>query len=263
MKKLKFIWLIFICYFIAGCEETFDWNSQGLSEPLLVVDALLTNESKQHEVRLSLTKDNLNQPFSSVEDALVFINDGENTFQLTHDQDRPGTYLTDPMRALFGKIYTLYIVYNENEYAAFATSSFGSPIEPLVTSETEDGLVEYLYQESTSPSMMELQVRYPGNFNATEPDINAFYYTLDVIDINKVFAPDRETITFPKGSQVLRKKYSLTENHQDFLRSLLSETEWRGGLFDVAPGNVNTNLSEGAVGYFAVSMVTTEIITVE
>jgi hypothetical protein len=35
----------------------------------------------------------------------------------------------------------------------------------------------------------------------------------------------------------------------------MAETEWRGGLFDVQPGNVRTNLSEGAVGYFAVSQV--------
>jgi hypothetical protein len=35
----------------------------------------------------------------------------------------------------------------------------------------------------------------------------------------------------------------------------MAETEWRGGLFDVQPGNVRTNLSEGAVGYFSVSAV--------
>jgi hypothetical protein len=47
----------------------------------------------------------------------------------------------------------------------------------------------------------------------------------------------------------------MNEAHAAFIRTLLSETEWRGGLFDVQPGNVQTNLSEGAVGYFAVSTV--------
>jgi hypothetical protein len=36
---------------------------------------------------------------------------------------------------------------------------------------------------------------------------------------------------------------------------MLSETEWRGGVFDVQRDNVSTNLSEGAVGFFAVATV--------
>ena len=258
MRILINILLIIAINSLLSCEETFEWQTNGQDNPILVVEGLLTNERKQHEVRLSLTKENLNLPFVAVDDAFVFINDGDNTFQLAHDAAHPGIYRTDSMRALFGKIYTLFIVHDGNEYAAFATSSFGSPIEPLETIETEDDQLKLVYQESNTPSMMELEVRFPGNMDAVEPDINAFYYTLDVIDINKVFAPDQEEIVFPKGSQITRKKYSLTENHQDFLRSLLSETDWRGGIFDVAPGNVNTNLSQGAVGYFAVSMVTTE-----
>ena len=44
---------------------------------------------------------------------------------------------------------------------------------------------------------------------------------------------------------------------------MLSETEWRGGLFDVKRANVITNLSEGAVGFFAVSTVVTDTTTVD
>ena len=36
------------------------------------------------------------------------------------------------------------------------------------------------------------------------------------------------------------------------------ESEWRGGLFDVERGNITTNLSEGAIGYFAASTVITD-----
>jgi hypothetical protein len=44
---------------------------------------------------------------------------------------------------------------------------------------------------------------------------------------------------------------------------VLSETEWRGGAFDVQRENVPTNLSKGAIGFFAVSTVLsdTTIIT--
>jgi hypothetical protein len=44
---------------------------------------------------------------------------------------------------------------------------------------------------------------------------------------------------------------------------MLMETEWRGGIFDVQHGNVITNLSSGAIGYFAASTVVTDTIFIE
>jgi hypothetical protein len=38
------------------------------------------------------------------------------------------------------------------------------------------------------------------------------------------------------------------------------ETEWSGGVFDVQHGNVNTNLSNGALGFFGVCMVVIDTI---
>jgi hypothetical protein len=81
------------------------------------------------------------------------------------------------------------------------------------------------------------------------------YYSLNTIDVGEMFKPEQEQVVFPEGTVVHRKKYSMNEAHAAFIRTLLSETEWRGGLFDVQPGNVQTNLSEGAVGYFAASTV--------
>ena len=54
---------------------------------------------------------------------------------------------------------------------------------------------------------------------------------------------------------MLRRKYSMSQDMQEFYRTFLAETQWRGSPFDVQKGNVATNLSEGAIGYFAVSTV--------
>ncbi|MEQ8425482.1 MAG: hypothetical protein RIA63_12280, partial [Cyclobacteriaceae bacterium] len=64
--------------------------------------------------------------------------------------------------------------------------------------------------------------------------------------------------TFPENAVVIRKKFSVSPGYQSFLRSILSETEWRGGVFDVQRANAATNLTEGAIGYFAVSTVVTD-----
>jgi hypothetical protein len=85
---------------------------------------------------------------------------------------------------------------------------------------------------------------------------------LHSFDAVQIFSPDKEKIYFPKNTTIIQKKYSLSNEHAEFIRSLLFETEWRGGFFDVEAFNVSTNLSEGAVGYFGVSTVLTDTIEV-
>jgi hypothetical protein len=89
------------------------------------------------------------------------------------------------------------------------------------------------------------------------------YYTLNNEDVNKAFGPDRQVIRFPVGTTIIRKTYSLSVEHQQFLRSLLMETDWRGGLFDVQAGNVNTNITNGAKGFFGVCMVVSDTTVVQ
>jgi hypothetical protein len=78
-----------------------------------------------------------------------------------------------------------------------------------------------------------------------------------------MYKPDKEIFQFPKGTTVIRRKYSVSDAYRAFLRSMLSETEWRGGVFDVQRSNVTTNLSEGAVGFFAVCSVVADTTVVE
>jgi hypothetical protein len=130
-----------------------------------------------------------------------------------------------------------------------------------------DTLYTYTYIESLAPTMSE--VFYDWSSNTNYCDINGFctaeqiYYTLNNVDVNQAFKPEQQVIKFPPGTKIIRKTYSLTEEHQEFLRSLLMETEWRGGIFDVQPGNVNTNLTNGAKGFFAICMVKSDSLTVQ
>lgn len=252
-----------------GCEEAQDFEVELSSSKLLVVESIITNENKQHQVKLSETFDDFNSPAPPVEDAFVALLELNGTdttvFVLTPDPDRPGVYLTDSLRAIFGRFYILFINTESKEYFAFATAALGAPLEPLLLEEQDDGLMEYIYEESAEPSMMEIFINWeePEADAPIAKEIHAFFYTLDVIDVNKIFAPDKEKVIFPKGAMLFRRKYGLTKDHQNFLRSLLSEIDWRGGPFDVAQGNVKTNMSEGAIGYFAVSMVQTDETIVE
>jgi hypothetical protein len=51
--------------------------------------------------------------------------------------------------------------------------------------------------------------------------------------------------------------------YAEFLRGMLSETDWRGGVFAVLPGNARTNLSEGALEYFTAAEVIRDTVVVQ
>jgi hypothetical protein len=94
-------------------------------------------------------------------------------------------------------------------------------------------------------------------------DSRVVFYDLKTVDVHEAFKPDQEVVYFPRNSIVIRRKYSVSPRYKGFLRSMLSETRWRGGAFDVQRENVSTNLSAGAVGFFAVCSVVADTTVVQ
>ncbi len=73
-----------------------------------------------------------------------------------------------------------------------------------------DSLYRLIYHESPDASMMEVYYDwsatpdYCAKYGACEA--SEVYYTLDNIDAEKIFAPDRQVISFPKDTQDNQKK---------------------------------------------------------
>ncbi len=249
---------ILLLIFFISCEEESNLDLKGEDEVSIVIEALFTNELKQQEVKITKIFQNLNDVPEPVTSAIVIYVVEDHIELLTRHPDKTGVYQTRPFRALTGQYYGLGVRYNGVDYTAYAYSEPGEPLETLTISPVSDSLFEYHYTESRQPSMMEVYINSTGK----EPQLHRFY-TLDVLDVNQIFAPAKEPVTFPVGSQIVRRKYSLNEDHQEFLRAFLSEVDWRGGLFDIAPGNVPTNFTNGAKGYFAVSTVNIDTTSVD
>ena len=120
---------------------------------------------------------------------------------------------------------------------------------------------------SDQPAKWEILVDWshvPGyeTVDSTLCTVRLLFYTLPTLDVNEIFAPETEHLSFPAGSVITERKYSLTPEHAEFIREMLSITNWRGGLVDTAPSNAETNLSNGASGYFAASAVLQTSITI-
>ncbi len=90
-----------------------------------------------------------------------------------------------------------------------------------------------------------------------------YHYTLNGVDVNEIFKPSQEHVRFPAGTIVFREKESVNPWYGEFLRGILSETDWRGGMFDVLPGNARTNMEGEAIGFFTAADILRDTIPID
>jgi len=264
MTKYKFILLL--TAFILSCEQEAEWDIRT-GQTFLVADCIITNEFKRHELYLTWSSDSLNQPVKGFSGASVEITDGTTVYSFSEDPAIQGKYVADiPFRATAGLLYRLTLSYSGMADTAFATMKGVSPLEEINIQPSGE-YFRYIVNQSSPGHMLEICYNWSdvpdycnqyGSCQAME-----VYYVLNNIDVGKIFAPDRQVIRFPKKTNIIRKKYSLTEDHQRFARSLMLETEWRGGVFDAEAANVPTNFRNGVQGWFAASMVVSDTVYFE
>lgn len=245
-------------------EEAIEWDLETHRPDLLVVEGMITNEQKPHIVKITRpVADPLDTP-EPVSRAVVAIFDGSRASLLS--EISPGIYQTDPrFRAVSNRKYNLYILHSGVEYYASSYLVRVNRLTPLRYHKVEGQANRYELDlhETDDASMIEIWLDWSHlpafhDLPPEETQARIVYYTVKSIDVNKMFKPAKERVFFPQGTLVYRRKYSMNKFQEDFVRTLMAETEWRGGYFDVQPGNVQTNLSEGAVGYFSVSTVVSD-----
>ncbi|MEA1886509.1 MAG: DUF4249 family protein [Bacteroidota bacterium] len=256
MKKHCIVILILLLS--GACEEPVSWELDEPITPRLAVEGMLTNKPGLNYVMLSLPVRNPNRTPQPVSNATVVIIDGDNYHFLTEDQNEAGLYIPEPtLHGLINRVYWLYIAIGEYEFTAGAYMVPVSPLQKLIFYEDQakPGYYRIYHRESSAPSYTEYRVEWQDQSTGHLQESLFYSYTLSTIDVSQFFKPGSEVLSFPSNARVIRTRYSLSPDHERYLRSLLSETDWRGGWFDVMHGNLHTNLNNGAVGFFAASSV--------
>jgi hypothetical protein len=258
MTGSRLFYLLFVLILTISCEDHIDKPLATEDTNLLIVEGILTNENINHLVRLShpyATQNGNSLPISS---ATVKILEGNNIYPLVESPAGSGLFYTSQLQAVTGKIYKLVIQYNGKEF--FAQDS-AVPVEGLAAldyHEVNDKFALTLSPSGRDPNFIEHTVSWETTSSCTSATSckgDIVYYDLKTIDVNEIFKPEKKDFAFPLNTVVIRKKFSVSSAYREFLRGLLSETQWRGGVFDVQRANVSTNLSDGAVGFFAVSTI--------
>ncbi len=267
------IW-IFILVILTSCEEKIEWDFPEKSYNTIVVNAILTNELKRQEIRLSRPFSDPSQIPEPVSGATVNVQADGFVVPFYESDDEPGLYQTQqPAAATVGKTYNLQINADGMTYTA---STYMVPVlppnYPSFQFVPDTGLYRIRWNNPQySPfeqAMYEADISWghlPGfNSHDTLTKARILYYTLSTIDVSYVIIPqDKEEVYFPKGSIAILKKYALNDEYTAYLRSLLAETEWQGSLFEDARGNLPTNISNGGLGYFSTCSVISDTLIVQ
>jgi len=263
--------LIGILLIAFSCTEEIGWDLSYQEEDLIVVDGKITNEPGRHEVKLTRPVYERNGIPEAVSGALVEIYDGRIQYPLREDLSRPGVYLTSPEFA--GEVEQGYLLRIHDGDQLITAVTFMRAVTPFQNMrpyrvQADPPLYEVHIADSDRSAIVRLELDWshvPGYETLPEEDTHAliYHYTLGSIDVNRFFPPDREHVRFPPGTIVFREKESVNGLYEEFLRGMLSETDWRGGLFDVLPGNARTNLSEGAIGFFTATEVIRDTVVID
>lgn len=256
----RFLVLLLTIIFLSGCETEYPWKLQESEVKNMVVDGIITNEMKSQRINLSMSNTKPNKLSEPISGATVTVDDKNNRYQFIESLTIPGSYFSLPFQAVVGKTYVLTITSNSKIFTARDTMVSITELSLFNLSiQSKGDFYVYNHIKTGMPAIIEVyfdwtkSTEYTQNYGSNMAQET--FYILKNVDINEVLHPDKEIIRFPKGTKIIRRKYSLSEEHQKFIRSLLMETEWRGGLFDVQQGNVSTNLNNGALGFFGVCMV--------
>lgn len=267
-------WFLYILFLLSvtSCERKTDWDLQLTTDNRLVVDALVTNERKAHFVKLSKPPTELNGKATPVSGAIVKVTAKDSVNWFTETPPGSGIYLSDSaLQGVVGLQYKLTIEHEGNTYTATTSMVSVTPFQPLTYSLDESkGLYKVTHINNpytTRPAMYKVYLQWSHVSGSDTLDLDSTSalltsYAFNTIDVGQIFAPDAEQVLFPAYTIITEKKFSLAPDYAAFLRALVLETRWHGGYFDEAVANLPTNLSEGAIGFFATCTVVSDTIVV-
>ena len=269
-KAAAILFLVIISY---GCVKETNWPLPGKPLPQIVVDGVITDESKSQSIRITLPVTELNATPQPVTGADVVISNADSTWRLSENLQKPGFYMTSPtFLATLNKTYSLIIYMNDKIYSAKTYMVAGTAFNELQYVKNEGDTLYHIDWVANGfsyekPAMWEILLdwsKVPGHSAADSSATHArlLFYTLPTLDVSEIFAPKVEEILFPAGTIITERRYSLTPEHAEFVREMLLETNWTGGFFSLDNSNVTTNMTNGAIGYFGACAVTSLSLTV-
>jgi len=255
MKKYILLSLSLLALLCSSCEEVIDYELRT-ADTKLVIEGLITDQPGPYTVRISNTKGYLDQGKTpGVNSALVIISDNKGVVD-TLKQIDTGFYQTTKLQGKPGNTYFLKVKVGGQEYTAQTYMPAVSPIDSLTFEDKkagnglEAGLHPMLYM--SDPAGKGHYYRWNIYVNGVK-EWNIAVASDEIYDGSS--AKVDLWLSLKQGDKVKVELLSLDKAAYDFWYALAIQQNATGGPFDSTPANAPGNISNGAMGFFGASAV--------
>ncbi len=271
---MKYIYIILTIISVSfySCTERIDFELDEGDNNRLVVNGEFTDEMKIQTIKLTRSTQYYYTDAAPVElGATVTISDESDIYTLT-DSNNDGVYETNiEVAGVPGNTYSLDIELSDG--SNYTANGYMEPLGDIDTIKYEY-TEEFDYNEMKTVFLYKMYIFFKdpstmsnyGSFdlyinNKLDTDslherylFNSEYYSVNFFEDTEMFRIANDSIT-KDMTPVKFKVKSISEDLYDYNNAVLLETIYRGSMFDGPPANVPTNISNGALGFFAVSAV--------
>ncbi len=252
--------------FVGGCEDVVQVELNS-TEPKLVIEGHLSNESNYCYFRVNRTTDYFNprNSIDGVTGALIVVSDNSGS-EDTLGEHTPGTgyyFFPREFSAVAGKTYSATVILENRTFTANTTMVDQVRVDSMTfeyeednrfvdEGEEEDGYRLHVFFQDTPGkpdyARIKLTKERPFNYDIAYYDIFLYDGRLsdgNTVDYNYFFK------VFQLGERAEVELISMDKAMYDYFLTLREvAVVLEGNLFDVTPANPNTNWSGGALGYF-------------
>jgi hypothetical protein len=258
---------VFAFFLFTGCQKVINFDLVD-SAPRMVIDGLVTDSLGPYKIKLSKSGSYFNQPvLTPVRNALVVISDNVGMSD-TLKEKVPGIYLTSKLRGIPGRTYTLMVLSEKSKYTGVSTMFSNVGIDSL-TLEKEISQRFGFGGNRNNESRVDIHCFFKDpqekNFYrikvTTNDTTNVENYRLYDDQYTNGKLTDLRVSRAKVGDVVRIELISLDKVTYDYYRTL-RDLLHSNPIFGSTPANPNTNLSNGALGYFGACSISRETITI-
>lgn len=272
MKKQNLLYICGLLFLSLACEKTIPLDP-GQTPELYVIEGLITNANTKHQIKISKSQGfNDGGVSPGVSNAEVTVIDGQGLI-MEFVEAQPGIYKAkEAFAGEIGHTYTLTIKHNDQAFTASEMMNTMGTIDTLLTQidveeqadPGEDGRFYDILVFMSEPQETEnfYLAKFFRNGQLENFDGEDVYVFDDVTigeDLNALPGP----VYYAEGDVARTELYSLSRQAFRFYSDLNANINNDGGMFSSQPANVSSNLEGGAIGYFQVSALDVDEVTIK
>jgi hypothetical protein len=260
---LSFFSLIIL---LTSCEDVIEIDLDYM-KPKLVIEGVINDNDKQCIIKLSKTADYFNQETNpAVSDAVITLTDNAGTI-VNFNEIKAGIYMEESVQAKPNINYTLNILSEGDEYMANAIIPQRVNIDSLTckyNSESifyEVGYVVSCHFSDPGENRNFYRLKTYKISDRTKARNSKDIYNDDLFNGNKVELPWSYDV-YQQFDTVVVELYTLDVQTYDYFNTLFPISGGAEMMSLTTPANPNTNISNGALGYFGAYTISRDTIII-